>query len=128
MEQKLYEKSREKSSPQFYLELDNKAQLFVKTKKTKNNLFKKDEYGFSYYTYDGTITNTAKQTSYRDVLVSFSFTDKEGNLLDQLSYKIEEVINVGESQKFKLNIEEPKNKKDIASFNATITKAEVLSK
>jgi hypothetical protein len=127
-EKKEAEINLEKSTPNLYLGLDNKTELSSNNKLVKQKLFGKDEYAFSHYSYDGLITNNAEYTSYRNVVVCFEFQDKEKNILDEFCYTIEEVVNVGEKQKFHLNIQEPKNREDIKSFNAYIKDAEVLTK
>ena len=121
-------KSMEIVSPSAFLNLNNKALLNTETKKVKDNFFAADEYGFSHFSYDGEISNTAQYTSYRDILICFNFKDKEGNKLDEKCYKIKEVVNIGENQKFHLDIEGTKNRTDIASFEASVSDAEALTK
>ena len=118
LEKENNEKADEKLFPSNYLVLDNDVSLEEKTV-----LF-----AFDHYSYKGKIISSAKYTSYRDVVVCFEFRDKEKNVLDEFCYEIPEVINIGESQNFQLNIEEPKNRKDISSFHAEIRSAEVLTK
>jgi hypothetical protein len=122
------EKKSEKLTPQLYLELDNQSTLEVNSKKAINNFLGKDEWGFSHYSYDGIVTNKAKHTGYRDIHICFEFKDKEDNVLDELCYKIREVVNLGEVQKFHIDIEAPKNQDDIAKFQVTIKNAEALRK